>query len=133
MELSSSLQVLQLLLKGVDPTSGEIVDADHLIRDDMVVSALNAACLALQNSTRHAKPTAPRNPAIPKDGSPWTPEEDFALRDAVSGMTPDEIAIALDDVASRHQRKPSAIASRLAHLGIIDSRLDVLHGASVTA
>lgn len=131
MRESEALSILEALLRGVDPTTGEVLEQDHLIRNTEVVSALESARAALDAPVKTRTKPLPsvRDPHAPKTGTAWSAEEDGELSDAINGMSTEEITAALDDIASRHRRKPSAIASRLAHLKLIENRFDVLAGA----
>lgn len=110
MQTSEALQIIRALADGVDPTTGEVLEAASVYQDPQVVRALFAAADALERRAR----TETRSRRLPGNaGSPWSEQEEEELCRGFDGGT--NIA----DLAKEHGRTEGAIRSRLEKLGKI--------------
>lgn len=111
-------QVIEVLARGIDPQTGELLPDDNPVNSPHVIRALflAAKALELQASKQAKQPTANAGNA----GKPWTEAEDQQLAQAFDAGTP------VAALAKTHQRTSGAITSRLIRLG----RLQVNTNAS---
>lgn len=107
MDSNEAKRILELLAKGVNPVTGEIVPADSPLNEREVIGALHFALARLEATAQAGKDTdRPENA-----GTAWAPEEDAdLLKGFDGGMTPRELA-------KKHGRTRGAISSRLVKLG----------------
>lgn len=108
MTTQSPAEVLSALAKGVDPASGEVLDATGLWQQPVIADALRAGATALAERAPPARAASAANV-----GQPWTPQEEHDLLGEFAAGTP------LPEIASRHQRSLTAIEARLERLGKI--------------
>lgn len=103
-------QILQSLVNGADPFTGEEFAAGTLLQNASVLRALLAGCSALDDRVARAY----RRAQQPKNvGRGWSSDEQERLvRAFKSGESPPEIAV-------KHGRTPRAIEARLEMLGMI--------------
>lgn len=106
MSTQSPSEVLAALAQGIDPASGEDLEATGIWRQANVIEALRAGAAALEEHKPHVR--APNSAHV---GQPWTSQEEHDLLMAFGAGTP------LPDIASRHQRSLTAIEARLERLG----------------
>jgi hypothetical protein len=118
-----SLEVPDLLARGIDPTSGEGFPPDSPYQNADVVRALHDGITALQHA---GKAPARKKHAPEKAGRSWTKNEDKTLLQKYSS------GMQVNDLAKRHGRSDRAIISRLARLGWIQGSFDY-RPAEVTA
>lgn len=121
MVTQSPAEVLSALAKGVDPSSGEELDATGIWQQPSISEALRAGAAALE---QHA--TQPRSPPAAKVGQPWTPEEESELIAAFAAGVP------LSAIATRHERSLTAIEARLERLGRITAEQRVTRNRYVS-
>jgi hypothetical protein len=113
-------RVLDLLAKGVDPETGEVLPPDHVLNSPSVIRALFLGAQALANVRIKAeKSNAPKPGAGPKAGKPWTPEEERRLVEAF------ERGASIEQMSEAHGRSKGGIAARLVRLGKIDERSEM--------
>ena len=103
-------QILQSLVQGVDPISGEELPQETVLQRVEVLRALLAGLAALEQAAARAQ----RRAQLPDNvGHAWTTEEEGRLVAAFkSGDSPPSIA-------RRHGRTLRAIEARLEKLGLI--------------
>lgn len=102
------IYTIEMLLEGVDPTTGEVLDENHIIHDLAVQAALSLALKSIQSKqTREKKPA-------PLAGTPWSQVEDLKLVQEYKSN------LSIDEMAKLHGRTLGAIKSRLLHLGLIE-------------
>lgn len=108
-------QVIEVLARGIDPQTGELLPDDNPVNSPHVIRALFLAAKALELQVASPAKPSPAKAAKPvkvgNAGKPWTPEEDQRLGQAFdAGAT-------VATLASTHQRTTGAITSRLVRLG----------------
>jgi hypothetical protein len=112
MQEQRARQILQSLVQGVDPFSGEELPAGTVLQQADVLRALLAGVVALEQGAARAS----RRAQLPRNiGRAWSAAEQGELIDAFQAG---EI---LADVAVRHGRTLRAIEARLEKLGLITS------------
>ncbi|HQW09354.1 MAG TPA: hypothetical protein PK681_08775 [Steroidobacteraceae bacterium] len=108
MNTQSPAEVLNALARGVNPASGERLEASGIWQQVVIAEALRAGAAALEQHPPHV-----RAPSAANVGQPWTPQEEHDLLTSFAAGT------ALPEIASRHQRSLTAIEARLERLGKI--------------
>jgi hypothetical protein len=105
--------ILQFLIDGLDPFTGEELPSGSILQKGEILRALLAGLNALERVTVRAQ----RRAQLPENvGRPWSEEEEKLLVEAFNcGETPAEIAI-------RHARTLRAIEARLEKLGLITAK-----------
>jgi len=106
--------ILQALVIGVDPETGEILSETSPFNNIKVVRALYLAMHAigskLPKTEKHKKDHPEHN------GKPWTEEEDKDLVAAFKAAAPN------GQIELRHKRSSGGIAARLVKLGLLEDR-----------
>lgn len=113
-------KILQSLIQGVDPSTGEELAAGSVLQQAEVLRALLCGVAALEQVTARAQ----RRSQLPDNvGRAWTPDEEAALVAAFqSGTTAAEIAV-------RHARTLRAIEARLERLGLLSAEQRMTHNS----
>ena len=109
-------QIIDVLARGIDPETGEVLPADNPLNSPHVIRALFLAARALELQAAAPAPKAKTKAATPADkpgnaGAAWTDEETNRL--AAAFDSGHDIA----QLARDHQRTTGAIRSRLIRLG----------------
>jgi hypothetical protein len=105
-------QILQSLVQGVDPFSGEELPEGTVLQQADVLRALLAGVAALEQGVARAS----RRATLPKNiGRSWSAEEQSTLIDAFQSGE------GLADIAARHGRTLRAIEARLEKLGLLSA------------
>ena len=110
-------QIIDVLAKGIDPATGEVLPDDSPLNGPHVIRALFIAAKALELTA--AKPARPSAAAVEKAGNagkPWSDDEDKRLLAGFDASTP--VAV----LARMHERSRGAITSRLMRLGRLQFR-----------
>ena len=102
MNAARAASLLETFIMGIDPITGETLDAEHVCAQPETLRALHLAVAALRNEK-------PRLNA----GRPWTPQEDETLRQLYRG------GVSLDAICARLSRRPRGTENRLRHLGLL--------------
>jgi hypothetical protein len=103
-------QILQALVQGVDPMTGEEVPPGTILQHADVLRALLAGLSALEQTAARAQ----RRAQLPGNvGRAWTVEEETTLITAFKGGT------SVADIAVGHGRTLRAIEARLERLGLL--------------
>jgi hypothetical protein len=116
MNAQKAQQILQALIQGADPFSGEELPAGTVLQQADVLRAMLAGLGALERGNARSA----RRAQMPGNvGRPWTQAEELSL---IAEIQADA---ALKDIASKHGRTLRAIEVRLEKLGLIstDQRL----------
>jgi RNA polymerase-binding transcription factor DksA len=115
MDRRRALEILRVLARGEDPTTGEILPEESPYQHAEVVRALFAAIEALEGQRSRA--TGRRN--LPANaGKSWTAEEEARLCEAFDADP------SIPALAQAHQRTTGAIKARLIKLGKIEDTTD---------
>ncbi|HEY6926890.1 MAG TPA: hypothetical protein VI653_25615 [Steroidobacteraceae bacterium] len=103
-------EILQALVQGVDPMTGEELPSGTIIQHADVLRALLAGVTALELSEARSQ----RRAQLPGNvGRSWTKDEEATLVAAFRSGEP------LPDIAARHGRTLRAIEARLERLGLL--------------
>ena len=103
-------QILQALVQGVDPFSGDELPEGTILQQADVLRALLAGVVALEQTAVRAQ----RRAQLPDNvGRPWSEDEEKELIKAFKGGDP------IADIATRHGRTLRAIEARLERVGLI--------------
>jgi hypothetical protein len=103
-------QILQALVQGVDPLTGEELPSGTVLQQADVLRALLAGLAALEQTSARAQ----RRAQLPDNvGRPWSADEETKLIEAF------ESGEALLSIAARHGRTLRAIEARLERLGLL--------------
>lgn len=116
MSPSEAKQIVESLANGIDPETGEILQAQSVFNYPSVIRALFVAVKALEGEQKRLE----RAKALPDNaGRPWSEHEDKEL------LALFDSNISIEDIAKKHGRTRGAITSRLVRLGRIKERADV--------
>jgi hypothetical protein len=103
-------EILQALVQGVDPFTGEELPPGTILQEADVLRALLAGVMALEQTAARAQ----RRAQLPDNvGRSWTSEEEATLVASFKSSVP------LAEIATRHGRTVRAIEARLERLGLI--------------
>jgi hypothetical protein len=103
-------EILQALVQGVDPLTGEEIPPGTILQHADILRALLAGLAALEQNAIRAQ----RRAQLPDNvGRPWTPEEETTLVAAYNSGN------SASDIAIRHGRTLRAIEARLEKLGLL--------------
>jgi hypothetical protein len=103
-------QILQALVQGVDPMTGEELPPGTILQHADVLRALLAGLSALEQTAARAQ----RRAQLPGNvGRAWTVEEETTL------ITAFKAGDSASDIAARHGRTLRAIEARLERLGLL--------------
>jgi hypothetical protein len=116
-------EILQALVQGIDPMTGEELPSGTVIQHAAVLRALLAGVTALEQSVAHSQ----RRAQLPGNvGRAWTKEEEATLVTAFKSDEP------LPDIAARHGRTLRAIEARLERLGLLTAEQRSTNNSFVT-
>jgi hypothetical protein len=119
MTQSRARQILQSLIQGIDPVTGEELARETVLQHADVLRALLAGLSALEQSAARAQ----RRSQLPDNvGQAWTTEEESRL---VAGFKSGDSAVVM---ARRHGRTLRAIEARLEKLGLITAEQRTTRG-----
>ncbi len=111
-----SLRVLNLLVRGIHPTTGETLDDGGCWNDPSVIRALLFAADCLLQMRPISQKRAESKPLQDRAGKAWSLDEDSHLR---IGFERQET---LQHMSNRHKRSSGAIIARVVHLGLVVDR-----------
>ena len=109
MEIQEALKIMRALANGVNPQTGEALEADSVCRQPETVKALNRALGALAQLEQRER-ARPANA-----GRTWTRTEDAQVCEEVRR------GIDFHEIAKTHNRTVGSIVARLVKLGKIAS------------
>jgi hypothetical protein len=110
MQQARARQILQSLIQGVDPVSGEELPRETVLQHAEVLRALLAGLAALEQTAARAQ----RRAQLPDNvGQSWTTEEESRL---ITSFKRGDSPVA---IARQHGRTLRAIEARLEKLGLI--------------
>ena len=105
-------QILQALIQGVDPFSGEELPEGTVLQRADVLRALLAGVSSLEQDAARAS----RRASLPRNiGRTWSAKEQAQLTEAF--QSGDSVA----DIAAKHGRTVRAIEARLEKMGLISA------------
>jgi hypothetical protein len=107
-------QIIEVLAKGIDPATGEVLPEDSPVHNPHVIRALFLAAQALASTAELAERV--RKPLPASAGKGWSEDEDRRLAEAFDAGT------SVADLAALHERSRGAITSRLIRLGRLQPR-----------
>lgn len=111
MDEITALKLIDSLASGVNPLTGELLDADNPCQQPDIVRALCLAARALDERRQRAE----RQRALPANvGKSWSPAEDQTL------MVEFNAGRKLGELALLHQRTQAGIQARLEKLGLVE-------------
>lgn len=105
---NEKLEIIDALMNGVDPITGEILDDDHLVYTREVKAILVTAQTALVRKQEREKSRKPSS------GSRWTEEEDAKLIEEYKK------GLSIKEIAEMHGRSSLAISKRLIDKSLIE-------------
>jgi BMFP domain-containing protein YqiC len=110
MKVHRARQILQALVQGVDPVTGEELDATTVLQHADVLRALLAGVEALEQAASREQ----RRAQLPDNvGRSWTADEERVMVEAFQAGN------SLAAIAATHRRTLRAIEARLERLGLI--------------
>jgi hypothetical protein len=110
MQEQRARKILQALVEGVDPATGEELEGGTVLQRAEVLRALLAGVTALDQVSARAQ----RRALLPDNvGRPWSADEERTL------VTEFQAGDSLADIATRHGRTLRAIEARLERLGLL--------------
>jgi hypothetical protein len=110
MQEQRARKILQALVEGVDPATGEELEAGTVLQRAEVLRALLAGVTALDQVSARAQ----RRAALPGNvGRNWSADEERVL------VTEFQAGDTLADIAAKHGRTLRAIEARLERLGLL--------------
>jgi DNA-binding NarL/FixJ family response regulator len=103
-------EILQALVQGVDPFTGEELPSGTILQEADVLRALLAGVMALEQTAARAQ----RRAQLPDNvGRSWSSDEEATLVAAFKS------GVSVTEIATRHGRTVRAIEARLERLGLI--------------
>ena len=118
MTKAEAAMLLEQLLNGVDPLTGEVLPEGHVCVQPTVIRALHAGYAALMKETESSQGKSSRADCIPASREnthkPWTDEEDEYLYTAWKDN------VLVDDMRRHLRRTLRGVKCRLVYLGIAD-------------
>ena len=101
------LQVIDALLRGIDPSTGEVLDADSFVNEDAFKAVLVTALHAIERKQMREKYKKPSS------GARWTEDEEARLVEEYNNN------LSISEIAEMHGRSTSSIQNRLIKLAQI--------------
>lgn len=119
MNRERAVEILESLLDGADPITGEVLPRDHVCQEAEVMRALHAAVIALQSGGADAPEFRPHpTQSYPytkrgklNAGREWTEQDSRQLIDLYLKNTP------MEEVCRLLQRRPRGVRNQLIYLG----------------
>ena len=113
MQENRAKQILQSLVQGIDPDTGEELPGGSVLQQADVLRALLAGVAALEQVGARAQ----RRALLPENvGIAWTADEERSLVNAF------QAGESLAEIAARHARTLRAIEARLERLGLLSAQ-----------
>lgn len=120
MSKKNAIDILELLMEGIHPVTGEILPEDLLSDPDVIMAlrtAIRALRLAVDDQGTNPEEENPEMEYLTKRnrlnaGRPWTPEDDQKLKELHERRTP------LEKMCTLLQRRARGVSNRLDFLGL---------------
>ena len=117
MQTDDTIKIIRALAKGIDPQTGEELDANCPCRHPETASALNTCVHQLEfNENAALRRRLKQNNRPENAGKSWTNEEDARLRSAYIADKP------IRQIAKDHKRTPTSIIGRLGLYGLLTNQ-----------
>lgn len=118
-----AIEILEMLLNGIDPVTGEILPEKGPHAEPEVIRALYKGIQALSREARQEKTESMPSEPGPKQrkanaSRPWTKEDDQQLIELFKNQIP------VEEICSVLQRRPRGINNRLVFLGLVERTTD---------
>ena len=110
MEEKRAAEIIRVLADGINPITGEILEAESCFNEPDVVRALYTAAEVLEKSRKRNMPE--------NAGKPWSVEDDEKLREMFYNGTLKK------DMCKYFGRTSGSISARLVRMGLIKSRYE---------
>lgn len=125
MNRERSIEILENLIDGIDPVTGEVLPGDHVCQEAAVMRALHAAVIALKASaadipefrTSHAAYPYKKNGKL-NAGRVWTEKDNQQLISLYLENT------TMDDICRMLERRPRGVRNQLIYLGLDPARIN---------
>lgn len=109
--------ILEALMDGIDPITGEMLPEDHVCHEPAVLRALHKAIVTLRNSDAVADDDAMVNQnGRLNAGRSWTQEDLEALKQL------HEAGVSMDEMCDLLQRRRRGVERQLFYLGLVDGK-----------
>jgi hypothetical protein len=113
MSTLTEIEIVELICRGVDPRTGEILNTPRDPAVDRIRLSLLAALKAMGKKSKN-QDASPKTPeAYPNKGKKWTSHEDMKLNEKW------KLGMNLDDMADGFGRTPGALGARLVRLSAV--------------
>lgn len=110
--------ILEKLLNGIHPVTGEVFPDGHVCAEVAVMRALHMGYAALMQTKEEKEPVPERESFAPASREnthlPWTDEDDLYLRQAWAEN------VSVDDMRRKLRRTLRSVKCRLVYLGLAD-------------
>lgn len=118
MKQKEAADILQQLINGIHPVTGELLPADHVCTETLVMRALHMGYAALMKYGDAEEQPNEREAFVPagreNTHNAWTDEEDQYLREAWTGC------VTVDDMRRYLRRTLRSVKCRLVYLGLAE-------------
>lgn len=118
MTQKEAAEVLQRLINGVHPVTGEVLPEEHVCAETLVMRALHMGYAALMQSADGERLQKERERFVPAGRENthhvWTDEEDQYLREAWAAC------VTVDDMRRQLRRTLRSVKCRLVYLGLAE-------------
>lgn len=115
MTVEAATTILQNMIDGIDPVTGEVLPHDHLCNYPEVMRALHVAILSMSSEKGKIKDSSAQNHIKLNAGRPWTNQELDELEQLyLSGMP-------ITSICEQLQRRERGLKKQLMYLGLIQS------------
>lgn len=112
MDVQRSFAIVKALAEGTNPFTGEVLEESHVCQHPDAVRALFHASAELERMAKREQRLERARLTLPENtGKPWSIDEDRML------LTRFRNGVALNDMATFHNRTPGGIKARLEKLG----------------
>ena len=124
MRKERAIEILDMLIDGIDPVTGEILPQDHVCLEQEVTLALRLAERALRKSTHSNSSTeTQKQPYVNRSGRlnagrPWTEEDDQKLLEMYNSHA------SIQMMCEALHRRPRGLRKRLKSLGFTEQLPD---------
>jgi hypothetical protein len=117
MQSAEAIRIVEALMDGFDPVTGELLPDTSPYNRPEVIRALARALDAMRRAHQNEK----RKRFLPPNaGKAWTKEEDHRLAEEFDKGLPAK------EIAAKHDRTRGSIAARLVRIGKVSERDEVL-------